>query len=1388
MKTNLIYRSLFKSITAAMLLFGLSSQLNAQCPTVINPTPQVCNAAGLTIQDLNIYATDVNNDIQWYDSPTGGTPFNLNELVFEDVYYAGNSTGNCGTRESVTLDFIVDASNQNLDAVYCSNESPTIQLYIDEVLSSVQPVSGSVEVYTDFELTNQSLPTDVIPPGGTNYFIVFVDAGGCRSQIEVGTTAIFDAPDNPTPPLVQSFCSTANPTVADLTPGTTETFNWYESLDGSGDPIQPALSDATLLVNGTYFVQAESFFCTSNPIEVTVEINTPLDPGSSAALDFCIDNLPPGDIDLIDEIGVMPSDASGTWSGPLTISNGSTGTINISGVTTPGELIFTYTVPPSGPCPEGSSTVTITIFDNFTSGTPSADNPASFCVSGLPEAFDLFTLLDNEDAGGQWTEGTTSGGTVTTSTINFSGFVPGTYDYTYTQNLAPNVCAEESTTVQVIILEDPYAGVAINATICENEIAANSPFDLFTALDGSQDNNTGIWTDAGGATVTSPIDISTFTVAGSPYEFTYTLSNGTCEDSETITITIEPAPESGNALSPLEICFEELAANSPLDLFTLLDGTQDTNGTWHEGTDTSGTVVTNPIDISGLTDGTFNYTYSVPNIGSCSDVDVTVQLIVLPQPNTGTPTNATFCENDVAGNSPLDLFGQLTGNEPGGTWTDDDASGALSGSDVDLTILPIGSYNFTYSLTSTDGCNNSSTVTITIEDAPESGTVNAPVEFCIADVTSGQTFNLFDLLEGEDQAGVWSDDNASGALTGNTVTLDGLPAGSYDFTYDVNAIGTCDDSLVTVTIIINDTAPPTATSVQEFCDSGTVADLAATGTSIQWYDEATAGNPLDGATALVDGETYYATQTDATSGCESSVRFEVTVNIFTTPVAGNAINPSVIACNDNASIDLFASLDGTQDAGGVWQDDSGTGALSGNILNATGLTPGDYQFTYFIAATPPCVDASTTITITIEEALNPGTDATTNICIDAGTIDLFPLLGGADLGGTWSPALTSGTGVFDPLVDAAGPYTYQLVNACGTFSSSVTVLVTQPANAGEDNTAEVCVIDGTFDLTTLLNGTPDATGTWSPLLDSGTNIFDPLVDTSGVYTYTVLATSPCTTDASAELTITVNDAQEPTIVNATPTFCLADNPTIEDLDSAVSVTGTVNWYEDATLSAVLSPTEALIDGEDYFATQTGANGCESSVNVSVVVTINDTPTPTILDVTAEYCINDNPTFAELSQNITENGQVPFTVVWYDAPNGGSPFNNSDELANAETYYAALIDTNTGCESSVRLEVTPDLTNCGVLVIPDGFSPNGDGVNDTFDVDNLEVLHPNFDMEIYNRYGNLVYRGNASSPRFDGTSNQSTIGDKVLPVGVYFYIFNFNDGENRPVQGRLYLSR
>jgi large repetitive protein len=561
-----------------------------------------------------------------------------------------------------------------------------------------------------------------------------------------------------------------------------------------------------------------------------------------------------------------------------------------------------------------------------------------------------------------------------------------------------------------------------------------------------------------------------------------------------------------------------------------------------------------------------------------------------------------------------------------------------------------------------------------------------------------------------------------------------------------------------------------------------------TGTTIKWYDDATGGTALADTIALVDSATYYATQTDATTGCESSVRTLVTATIHQTPNTGNPNTTAIVACNDNNNIDLFSGLDGTEDAGGTWQDTDGTGMLTANIFDATGMAAGTYDFTYFIAWSAPCVDSSTVITITIEAPLNAGSDNTLDICSNSGTSDLFALLGGADTGGTWSPALASTTGVFDPLVDAQGTYIYTLTNACGTFSSEVEVSVTQAPNAGTDNTANICVIDGTTDLFTLL-GTAQTGGTCSPTLDSGTGVFDPLTDAPGIYIYTITATSPCSPDSTAEITVTVNDSNAPTVVDPNPSYCLANSPTVTDLNSTVTVTGTVNWYEDAALTLALVGTEALINGEDYYATQTNSTGCESSTNVRIDVIVNDTPTPTLDDPSMEYCINDGPTINTLSQNLVEYVPVDDNIVWYDALTGGNTISDSTLLAGFTTYFAVLVDAITGCESSVRLSITPNLSACGLVQLPDGFSPNGDGTNDTYDYDNLDVLYPKFEIEIYNRYGSIVYKGKSQTPRFDGKSNQGrTLGSGDLPVGMYYYIFKYNDGVNKPKQGNLYLSR
>ena len=116
-------------------------------------------------------------------------------------------------------------------------------------------------------------------------------------------------------------------------------------------------------------------------------------------------------------------------------------------------------------------------------------------------------------------------------------------------------------------------------------------------------------------------------------------------------------------------------------------------------------------------------------------------------------------------------------------------------------------------------------------------------------------------------------------------------------------------------------------------------------------------------------------------------------------------------------------------------------------------------------------------------------------------------------------------------------------------------------------------------------------------------------------------------------------------------------------------------------------------------------------------------------------------------------------------------------------------TNDDCDE----DGTPDYldyTSCSI--VPEAFSPNGDGVNDTLVVPAL-AQYPNFTMEVYDRWGNIVYEydnnGRAQPIWWDGYSTGSrTINKGVrVPVGTYFYVIEFNQDRVLPVSGWVYIN-
>ncbi|NRB58852.1 MAG: DUF11 domain-containing protein, partial [Winogradskyella sp.] len=93
-----------------------------------------------------------------------------------------------------------------------------------------------------------------------------------------------------------------------------------------------------------------------------------------------------------------------------------------------------------------------------------------------------------------------------------------------------------------------------------------------------------------------------------------------------------------------------------------------------------------------------------------------------------------------------------------------------------------------------------------------------------------------------------------------------------------------------------------------------------------------------------------------------------------------------------------------------------------------------------------------------------------------------------------------------------------------------------------------------------------------------------------------------------------------------------------------------------------------------------------------------------------------------------------------------------------------------------------------LTIWNEFSPNGDGVNETFLIDCIERF-PNNTLEIYNRWGNIVYKTKGYLNDWSGTSNGRAVinGSDHLPDGTYYYVLDLKDG-SEPRVGWLYINR
>ncbi|WBL26166.1 gliding motility-associated C-terminal domain-containing protein [Zunongwangia sp. HGR-M22] len=1296
-----------------------------------------------TVADLVAQGTSENTQaIRWYSTATSNPALGDDVILVDgETYYATQIINNVDSplpptesedRFEVTVT-VFEPVNAGDDAstVVCSNDS-TLDLFT--LLSGDADTDGAFTL-DGTDLNGQFDPANY--PAG-EYSVTYSVADDCTTDEATFTITVTAQPDAP---VIgdQEFCETDNATVADL--GTDTNIAIYDDASLSNE-----LAPSTALVDGIYFAVASDGPCTSEASEFEVAISEVPDAPVIANQTFCeTDNATVADLGTGDSISIYDDASLTTELAPATALT--TGTY--------------YAVATNGSCVSDDTEFEVTITPAV---SPKAGDDASFDVC-INETIELTDYLSSDAL----TTGTFSGNGV--SGTQFSASTAGDYTITYNVN-STNSCVTNGSdsatfTITVNNPADANAGEDMAFDACVNE-----SIDLVAYL---SDNaiTSGEFTGDG---VTEGMFMAT--TAGT-YTVTYTVDeNDTCvnagtSDSATFTITVNnPADANAGEDMAFDAC-----VNESIDLVAYLSDNAITSGEF------TGDGVTEGMFMA-TTAGTYTVTYTVDendtcvNAGTSDSATFTITVNNPADANAGEDMAFNACVNES-----IDLVAYLSDNAiTSGEFTGD---GVTEGMFMATTA---GTYTVTYTVDENDTCVNAGTS----DSATFTITVNNP-----ADANAGEDM-AFDACVNESiDLVAYLSDNAitSGEFTGDGVT-EGMfmatTAGTYTVTYTVDENDTCvnagtSDS-ATFTITVNNPADANAGEDMAFdaCVNESIDLVAYLSDNAITTGEFTGDGVTEGMFMATTAGTYTVTytvdenDTCVNAGTSDSATFTITVN---NPADANAGEDMAFDACVNESIDLVAYLSDNAITSGEF---TGDGVTEGMFM---ATTAGTYTVTYTVDENDTCVNAGTsdsaTFTITVNNPAdaNAGEDMAFNACVNE-SIDLVAYLS--------DNAITSGEFTGDGVTEGmfmaitAGTYTVTYtvdendtcVNAGTSDSATFTITVNATANAGDDATENVCVADTPIDLSIFLNGADD-NGVFSlDGNDRDNSNFD--ISTTGTYVFTYTVTNNCGTDAST-LTITVNEVPDAPTPNATDlSFCAVDGATVGD----INVPGTnVAYYADETTEDALDATEVLTSGT-YYATQTNASGCESE-RVAINVTVEDPQAPTIPAI--EICEYDDRFNRTTLQDITEAINSDNVITWYDSADSDNALSNNTVLVDGTTYYASASNNATGCESSTRATYVVDFGDCETP-FQEGISPNGDQLNDTFDLQYLKLDYPNYEVEIYNRWGRMVYKGNSSTQPWDGTSSESSIGDDVLPNGVYFYVIEFNDGSTPAKQGKIYLSR
>lgn len=842
----------------------------------------------------------------------------------------------------------------------------------------------------------------------------------------------------------------------------------------------------------------------------------------------------------------------------------------------------------------------------------------------------------------------------------------------------------------------------------------------------------------------------------------------------------------------ITICDIPDPANKNINLFSLLGGSPTAGGVWVDNSKPlEESIFDGILDVQAIRNsGIYTYTY-VQDPSVCTNNTATITVEVGPYAGVPSP-NVSTCDDVTSFNLFSNFDGTQLAPQQNGTWKDSNGV-ILLGNTINPKILGEGNYSYIYTVPALATCpEQSATVSVTVFRKPVSGTPSILILCSTDNLAAYKNLNLNDRLSGQDAGGTWTDVSGTNQITStgdNRIDVENIynthGAGIYSFMYTVlSSNPICNNSQSTVQVVIVeplDFRGSTLVVNSDICEN-LIATATYTATLIKGpqpipngsYDvsyrisNGTTTNDITVRSNFVNGTFTFnvnpiylqavGNYTFTITNIASIINFGVCTNILGT--ISDVLTISPIPKINTATIKIDPICQGL--------------AAQVEISGDTNLTNGTYRINYNLSGDNTATNQQLDITVT---------NGVTLFSIPA---NLIPTVG---INTTFS--ITNIT---------------NLTTGCTNTSTLSKVFTVKPlpnVSAVVLNISNICLNQvATIQLSglgTLTNITLDYSLSDANVLPNQ-NV--TLAVTSGNASFTIPASAFTNTGNTV---FTLNSILDNTngcaavalnktkafLVNTIPanpasnsfSFCKNDLKTIANLTPS----GTqYQWFDSVSSTTALSTTTVLVTGNYYVKEVNSTTGCESGRTL-IGVTINELDTP-ILDTDGQnFCGLDQPRIQNLSDKTTADD----TLVWFDALENGNQLAANVLLTEGMTYYGYNFSSSTNCYSDA-LEVTVSLSNCDVtpdFFVPDGFSPNGDQVNDVFRIPKIEFIYPDFTLEIYNRYGNLMFKGNREKTEWTGKNSDYSAGiDGIAPNGVYFYVLHLNKGNKKPVQGRLYLNR